>query len=518
MTTIPRTLSRALALVLLVVLAGCLDLQVTNLNNPDRDRALDNPSDVETLIASSWFPYWNRTQVQGSVYHPMTAIAGLHITSVANNAGLLLSDIPRPQYDNNPVSEPSGLARFPYYDFYSGLDSANEGLRSIADGMEFGNDGEDTERARAFAKFTQGLLLGYLGLFFDQAMVAKEDTDVSVPENLVFVPHDEVIEAAAASLEEAAAVASANSFEIPFNWNNHFVADNQELAQVAHSFIARFLVYSARTPEERDAVDWPRVISHLDRGIQQDVVVDHQTGDLSSSNFKRRITGGIDAFNSHRVYSKFIGKADVSGNYQAWLAMPLEERTRFHVETPDRRFTAGPSDTDGKYYRYLTTNPFRDERGTWRQSFYQFDRWDGVWRNAPLVVMTTGEMDLIRAEAHLRMGQLEQAAELINISRVGIGELPPVTAQGVPQSDDCVPRTDAGACMDLLGALWYERMHEATGLEAPRDWMDQRGFGMLEEGTFLHLPVPGRELETLALPIYTFGGAGGPGAAPAPRW
>ena len=36
----------------------------------------------------------------------------------------------------------------------------------------------------------------------------------------------------------------------------------------------------------------------------------------------------------------------------------------------------------------------------------------------------------------------------------------------------------------------------------------------LQKGTILQLPIPAKELETLALPIYTFGGVGGTSAAP----
>jgi len=296
---------------------------------------------------------------------------------------------------------------------------------------------------------------------------------------------------------------------------NDILQNEEDVARFAHSQAARLLVYSARTPEERqNNVDWQRVLDLLDNGITEDVTANHQVGDLGNSNFKRRISW--DVFGGYRAWPKFIGKADISGNYQQWLATELRDRRRFEVTTPDRRITGATPDSDGKYFRYLTTNPFRDERGTWRQSYYQFYRWGGEWRNAELTIMTTDEMNLLRAEAYLRTGSPEMAADLINITRVGNGELPPVTAQGVPQSEDCVPRNDDGSCMDLLGALWWERMVEVTGMESTRDWADNRGFGMLEEGTFLHLPIPGRELETLDMPMYTFGGVGGEAAAAAP--
>lgn len=501
------------SLFLVLALGACLDLEVENPNDPDQARALDDPGDVETLIASSWMPYWRRNQSHGWPYHAITSVGGIHQTSVANNAALSLSSLPRPRFDNNPVSEHQGLARWPWFDYYSGLDSANDGLRRIEDGMQIGPGGQNTHRARTFAKFAQGLSLGYLSMLFDQVFVADEFTDMSDPGSLEPVPYQEGIEAAIGYLEEAIALTEQGSFAIPHPWMNSLLNDEGEMRRFSHSLIARFLTYGARTPEERATqVDWDRVIHHVDRGIQADKYLVHQTGEINNPNWKRRIQA--DFFNGWRADPWFLGTADVSGNFQEWLSQPLEARTRFHVTTPDRRWTAGAEDSDGKYYRYLTTNPFRDERGTWRQAYYQYYRWDGEWTNTDSYVMLVDEMNLIKAEALARTGRTEEAAELVNITRVAHGELPPVTASGVPQSEDCVPRYQDGSCMDLIGAIWYERMLEATGLETTRDYLDQRGFGMLYPGTFYHLPISGRELETLDEPIYSFGGVGGDGAAP----
>jgi hypothetical protein len=76
-----------------------------------------------------------------------------------------------------------------------------------------------------------------------------------------------------------------------------------------------------------------------------------------------------------------------------------------------------------------------------------------------------------------------------------------------------VPRRDDGTCGDLWDALMYEKRIDLFPLDAAATFFDQRGWGKLLRGTPLHFPVHGRELETLGLPIYTFGGTG-PGSAP----
>jgi starch-binding outer membrane protein, SusD/RagB family len=506
-------------LVMAVAAVGCQDLDVANPNNPDRARALAVPGDVETLISSAWYPYWNRTQVNGTVYHPLNAISSIQSTSVANNSGLELSEIPRPVYDNNPASGPSGLARFPWYDFYTGLDSGSEGLRAIDGGLQIGVGGEDTQRATAWAKFGQGLNLGMLGLFYDQAIIATEDTDLEDPTQLEFRPYPEVIDAAVAAFEEAADLARSNSFTIPGEWFRLVGGlDSDRLARIAHSMAARKLVLSARYPEDREALDWNRVIAHIDQGIQEDVFVDHNRDELGSANYQRRVQENF--FNGFFFIQFFLAYADVSGNSQEWLSLPIQERTRVHIVTPDARLQANSdSMSGGKYTIYRRSNNFRDERGTWRQSYYQLRRWldeNGrvIWRDGPLLIMSVDEMELYRAEGYARMGRRDEAAAILNSqTRVPNGELPPVTADGVPQSPDCAPRYYDGSCMGLLDAIIYDRIVETTGMDATRDWMEARGWGHLYEGTFVHLPVPGRELETLDLPIYTFGG-GGPGSAP----
>ena len=90
------------------------------------------------------------------------------------------------------------------------------------------------------------------------------------------------------------------------------------------------------------------------------------------------------------------------------------------------------------------------------------------------------------------------------MTRVSNGELAPVTVSGVPNGS--APVMEDGSPGSLLDAIYYERMIELAGTDAVRAYLDRRGSGTLTPGTFYHFPVPGRELQTLGLPIYTFGG------------
>jgi hypothetical protein len=222
-----------------------------------------------------------------------------------------------------------------------------------------------------------------------------------------------------------------------------------------------------------------------------------------------------------------VGPADVSGNFQRWLQTPVQQRTRFLITTPDRRITGTTPTSNGSYFRYRADdNGFRSDRGTYNFSAYQWFRRAGNTNAGPLLLFGVDENRLLRAEAMFRTGNLTEAANLINVSRTRaqrIGTtnhpgLPAVTAQGVAQAADCVPRNARGECATLLEALMYERMIEAAGADAVRAWVDSRGWGRLPEGTILQFPIPGRELESLRLPLYTFGGIGGQGAAAKGMW
>jgi len=91
-----------------------------------------------------------------------------------------------------------------------------------------------------------------------------------------------------------------------------------------------------------------------------------------------------------------------------------------------------------------------------------------------------------------------------------------VTVDGPPDEPGCVPRKFNGQCGSLWDALRYEKGIEMIGTDAVVRFFDSRGWQLLPEHAFTQLPVPGRELGTLRLELYTFGGPGGQSSAPAP--
>jgi hypothetical protein len=198
---------------------------------------------------------------------------------------------------------------------------------------------------------------------------------------------------------------------------------------------------------------------------------------------------------------------------------PVANRVAFQLRTKDRRIHgAGGPATPGTYVGYNQNDIFAASRGTYRFSHYYFRRYGtgNSWFEGPQPAMLVSEMDLLKAEALIRLGRAAEAVPLINKTRIANGQLPAVTVDGPPDEPGCVPRKLNGQCGSLWDALRYEKRMEGLGVSGVIAFFDARGWQTLPVNSILQLPVPGAELATLQEPNYTFGGPGGQSSAPAP--
>jgi hypothetical protein len=199
----------------------------------------------------------------------------------------------------------------------------------------------------------------------------------------------------------------------------------------------------------------------------------------------------------------------------------------FLIMTPDQRFPQGATiaaqqASDGTLYEIPTASGGygaqwnRPDRGSFRWSYYRYvanNEWLVAANRTDYHEITVAEMDLLKAEAAYRGGNLGAAATLINKTRTAAG-LNATDASGTNTS--CVPKMANGQCGNLLEMLKWEVRLETIyqGLHMAPWYFHARGWGDLAEGSFLQLPVPGQEAELLGIPSYTFGGPGGEGSAP----
>jgi hypothetical protein len=267
----------------------------------------------------------------------------------------------------------------------------------------------------------------------------------------------------------------------------------------------------ARNPVERARVDWPTVLSHVQLGVTQDFGVELDgPGGQWRAGVKSRM----------QADQVFLGPSDQAGGWQKHERgnPPGSTKAPFIVDTDDRRVAGrGGPGTNGKFTLFFPVARGDPARGLFVFSHYDLMLWDQLGRTSRGFApdLSVQEMQYLAAEAYIRMGQADRALPIINKTRAEVGELPPATASGV-SGPRCVPRTVTGACGNLLETLAWEKQIMLPLLTLGSIFYEMRGMGTLRVGSPIHFPVPQLELFTMGLPIYTYGGVGGEGAAPGP--
>jgi hypothetical protein len=513
-----RALIPALALALMTV--ACQDLEVTNPNEPDRNRATLQPEATEAFVATSFRTWWPRAGHDDYPSWAFSTMAGEITSGFADFGQLELSAEPRSAWNNSPVNARNNVTEGPWYDLYGAISAVTDAIIAIDNGLVI-TDAADTDRARAFGKFMQGLAHGYLGLYFDSAFVVDERLQLDTITTPQLHPYPVVISEAIKQLDSAIAIAGRTNFSFPADGWMFQSMNSAQFIRLANSFAARLMVYSARTPAERAAVDWDAVIARIDAGITTDFAPG-AVPDVLWDDWKRlvaRVRNTARPSDFGRPSYWLVGPADSTEGFVDWVATPVANRVGFQLITKDRRIQgAGGPSTPGTYVGYNQNNIFTASRGTYRFSWYYFLRYGTgtTWQEGPQPAMLVSEMNLLKAEGLLRMGDAAGAAALINITRVANGQLPPVGVDGPPDEPGCVPRKLDGACGSLWDALRYEKRIEGLGVSGVIAFMDARGWQALPENTVLQLPVPGAELAVLQRQLYTYGGPGGDFSAAAP--
>ena len=508
--------SKLAVLLITLGVAACQDLDVSNLNAPDQSRALSSPNDVESLIRGGFQSWYSQIEHAGGFY-PAASFSTMadEMTASWGNFGMQqASSEPRAAYPNDLVFGYRGLTETPWTQMYRIISNMNDGLKAIAGGMKFGTDGADTKRAEAWALFNSGMAHAYIALQYDKGFIFKE-TDNLETTKFEFVDYKKVMEFAMSQLDRAKQIANASTFTMDGGWIFGRSTTNTELVRVINSYQARFLASLARTPEERAAAPWQRIIDLANAGVTAD------WGPVlgGANSWGAQVKGYYGKFDWFRGDYKLLGPADVSGEYRKWLETPVAQRQPFDITTPDRRIQSATGG-NGKHWAYRVSQNFNADRGTYHFSRYYQARWPTLQPNHQTSAQTglvpiipIAELDLLRAEGFIRTNRADQAVPLINKTRVSVGELPPVTAAGVPPAADCAPKWDGVTCGTLMQALMYEKRLQNAGAATGVAYFDARGWGILVPGTQLHFPVPARELDILKLPFYQFGGVGDAWAA-----
>lgn len=534
-----------------VAASACSDpLNVQNTNNPDVDRVLSTPDGIEGLFRSSYQQVHSATHGSTTaLFSALQVMSGESYATVANFGMALRSGVPRSIIDNTRGNQTASENTRDFSLLQRNARNIANGITAldnlIANGSSLGSASAD-KRARAWGHFTLGVALGKVALVYDQAAVPSPGmpTDSTPP----LIPYNEVMDAAIANLDLALSTANApegGSISIPNDWFRTEGGDamsQAEFIQLANSFKARFRAGVARTPAERDAVNWTQVAADAAAGIQDDVVLAlSSTAGWTMPWLSQALVNSTWSM----VPPMYIGMADTSGNFRKWILPPIGDLSAaprlaggdpgafFMIHTPDDRFPAGntraqqDSNSPSIVAQGLTDVYFRNrtdadtEGQVWGQSPYDFMRFSGYRggnSNGPWVLMSATEISMLRAEADMRLnpGSPTVAVTLINDSRTDHG-LPPFAAGATRETRapnhpggggfSCVPQTPtAGNRVVECGTLWeamkYEKRIETMFTGYGQWFMDHRGWGDLVVGTPTMYPVPYQEMDARRAEFY----------------
>ncbi len=467
-----------LSLLVLFIVSACADLEVENPNDPDTSRVLGTPGDLINVVkagANSWYS----TATAFGFYMTTSVMADAH-TSSWGNAGMRdMGNEPRKAWDNGVQYNYAGENTEQYNGYYSVINQVNDILEVLDNGDQdlLNTLGDDVARIRAFGHLLLGLSYGYLGLIYDQVVVIRPGEEVTA-ETFTFTPYQDVLAYALENLDLAITTAnSASSLSYP-NWFNGVSMDKTLFLEMANTYAAKLLIWGSRNKAQNDAVDWNRVLAYAENGFTNDFVItnDADVWIAWGQAYSNR-PGWV------RVDLRILNMMDP--NYPS--TFPADQTSLDPATSADARLESD--------FEYNSTVPFRANRGLYHYSNYRYSRLDPLPTDlqGPAPDTYAAEVDLMQAEAHLRLGRKADAIAIINAgTRVTRGQLDPIADDA---ADDVV-----------MSAIFYEREIELFASGAMMPWFDMRRRDLLQMGTPLHFPVPGRELETLQLDSYTFGG------------
>lgn len=444
------------------------DLEVDNVENPT-SLQIGNEATADKL-----FQNWYNTV--DYYYGPglMLATMADQTTMSWGNMGMRdMSSEPRTAW-NNASTYTYAVATESYFNsLHAILADANAIVAGLEGDMEF----SDEDKYESVGRFGQGAALGYLGLVFDRVWISDETGTLNEGEPVGYM---EAVQLSLEKLDLAIAAADRGTFTIDSQVYGQSYSSEQ-WSEFLNTLAARILVNSPRNAQERDNIDWQRVLDYTQNGLTYDFAVGQD--------------GWVDWWPDYIGYSIYPGW----GRVDMRLIGMMDDSYPQYWPGADPSLPPASSD-DARLesdFEYLDYQDFPADRGTYHWSSYRharYDHWLGSGFTTDLYDMLQAENELYKAEAYLQLGMISEAAAAVNASsRVLRGELPPVAE-------------DAAA---IAAAIHYERMIELMNTGMGLGFFEMRGKDLLQEGTPLHLPVPGAALDAAGIPIYTFGGTQG---------
>jgi len=451
------------------------DLEVINQENPNDEILASDPVALQSTagnLINSWFLTVHSTNGPAAAFSTM---ADASTVSWGNFGMRDLSSEPRIAFNNSTGYSNDVTASY-FNSLYSLLTDSNTLVSAVEAGTEFDNP----EMISMMGKFGQALSVGYLALVFDRVWLYDNNGPVGENETGE-ADYKAAMKYALEKLDEAIAIADNNSFTLPEKWIPGVNATSETMSQFMNSMGARMLVGNLRNSAEKSTADWNKVLQYSNNGITSDFDI------------------LMDDINWYALLPQTYLV------YPGWGRVDMRVINLMDPNTPSywsNEFDTLPesSSDDARLatdYEYLSSNSFSPDRGKYHFSSYRYARYDDYiteW-TIPVTEFSKSESDLYKAEAYLNInGDAASAAAVVNAgTRTSRGELPPVA-----------PIVD-----DVYAAIHYERMVEFAYTGMGISFFEMRKENLLQKGTLLHFPIPGKSLDAIPEPYYTYGGTEG---------
>lgn len=527
--------------VALVSCDGVANLDVENKNAPNRQRAVTDPGDVESILQGAFRSFWQgiyETQALGigtQSYAPgphLDMMGGASTTTNAVSDFVGYSAKPMGQVQNTSGYSGAGAMQVPWNNLNGALSSANDVLTAIEqDELDIVVDGNDrTTQTRAGAYLVRGLAHGYIANIFDQGYAQTIDFPQN-PSQPELSEYGAILDQAISDLQQARSIAEGNSFELTgvLPWQGS-PPSSAQVARIANTMSARFAVQNSRTLDENtgstiggsEQYGWNDVLQWTRNGIEENVTLQLTTNpyedDYASLSTVVNWYWRVDHRIINLMDSDYPARYPLDRAANAEAIPPAESEDDRICEEPKSLDTQGgfgdiTSDTERTpetcFYIYTNDHSIGFDAGRDGSSFSSYwwaPRWAAAIGNelpfagGPRPLFRVNENRTLQAEAEIRAsngGGIDAAENVINNgSRTNVGNLPPL---------------DADSENEALRAIYYERAVQLSRTVPALAWTDLRRRDALFRGTPKHLPIPAEELETVQREVYSFGGGGSAG-------
>lgn len=453
------------------------NLDVPNLNDPDLATIASDAASLEAVakgLYQSWYVSVNKLNGPGMALQTMADIS----TCSWGNAGMKdLSSEPRVAF-NNSAAYGNDVTVTYFNALYKIFSDSNLLLFAIENQSAELSNPDQIELA---GKMGQALSVGYLALVFDRTWIVGPE---GLSGDKIEVNHTDAMAFALDALDEAIAIAD-TGVGLPNDAIAGADVSGASISKLLNSLAARMLAGNARNSMEKDATDWDRVKNYATNGVTSDFTI--------SMNGKP--WEGATWYNETKIYLNYSGW----GRVDMRIINMLDPNTINYWEDSTSDPLPESSSVDARLasdYQYLNSNNFKPERGLYHFSSYRNTRADNYINNwfVDIVEFSKAENDMYLAEALINQNDFSGAATIVNAgTRISRGNLSPTTTNET----------------DVKNAVFYEKMVEISLNVTGVGFFEMRKNNLLQSGTLLHFPVPGKALSTIPENLYTYGGSTG---------